>query len=427
MTQETSIFEKPVAVPDDLARTAREKAWPGGVLERALQLRMSRADIEMWLNDDDTTPDQIAEFLDRRDAYLHGTVRVREATWADDEQLADLFLHAPEELGDWEVAVERSPNPFAQFRLQKHASVQLVEDRGVILAAAGHSSRNTMVEGKQVCAHIATAWRVRKGFRGAGYSRLLQTMAGVWSSWFGAVNYWYMRSNNVGAFGWLKAVRPDIAEQVEETGGSPPGLPVTVHHIQARPFAGDASGIRGATPEDVGACLELIGRTHDGLDFFDPPDEEWFRQRLDDPMWGPKTPWWPRVYSWDDYFVLEDGGRIVACAGLWDRGANVREAWTNASTGERFVTERTALMDYGYADGQADAMARLIAFLLGRTNDLGRGELMAAVEHTPALLERLEPLLPTTEARSLAYDSPRRYDIDLDVKVTRPYTDLAYW
>ena len=428
MTTDVSIFDRPIEVPEELSRRAAEKGWPDALLMRMLELRVARIDIDFWL--DDERPDsqeRCTAGLDRREQLMFGTMRVREATWTDDEPLADLYANAAERIGDWEVTVERSPYPFAQFRLQEHPNIQVLEDRGIFFAVGAHSGRNTIVDGKRVSTHIPSAWRVRNGFRGKGYSNLLRSSGGPACAWFGIVTYYYVRSGNVGADAWLKALRPDMAVDDAGGNGKQPGRPVTVYHIKARPFDDDATGIRGGRRSDTRRCIALINRTHRGLDFFRPYSEEFLQQRLDDPAWGPKPTFWASVYTWDDYFVLEEEGRIVACAGLWDHGKNIRERWLNTKDGERFVVDRTALMDFGFSEGREDAMVRLIEFLLGRTQELGRDELMAPVEQLPAVVERLAPFEPATEIRELRVDPEQGEGIDLDVNVRKPYTDLAYW
>ena len=426
-TEGLSIVERPVEVPLKLERVARKKGWTDGLLRRALELRVCREDVDWWLTHD-TTVEQIERILGRQERLTTGTLRAREATWADDEALADLYANAPEEIGDWEVTVERSPYPFAQFRLQEHANIQVVEDRGVILGAAAHSGRNTVIDGQRVSTHVATAWRVRKDCRGMGFSGLLQSTSGPACAWFGLVSYWYVRSGNYDALGWIRAVRPDLTSAGEEPTADLPGLPVTVHHFQGRLFDGDPAGIRRGRRSDTRRCVSLINRTHRGLDFFRPYSDEYLQQRLDDPTWGPKPDFWVSVYTWDDFYVLEEEGRIVACGGLWDQGRHMREVWHHKETGERHVVERTALMDYGYAEGREDAMARLLQYFIGRTHELGRHELMAPIEQLPPLVEGMAGCEPVEETRAMSVDPPPREEgFDLDIQVTRPYTDLAYW
>lgn len=426
-----ALISRPVDVPDTLVEQAREKGWPDGLVARALQCRVTQYDVEFWISHD-TPSAEVERFCGWREQLLTGTIHVREATWQDGEAVADLYANSPEQIGEWQVTVERSPNPFAQFRLQEHVNMQLVDDRGVIFAAAVHSSRNTIVQGKRVGAHIASAWRVREGYRGQGYSSYLRVMGGPFASWFGIVNYWYMRSGNFGAVGWIKALRPDMNEQLSAAGENMPGMPVTVHHFRAQPFdpstslRASATGIRPARRSDTRACIRLINRTHRGLDLFRPYTAEFLHERLDSPFWGPKPEFWQVVYSWDNYFVFEEGGKIIACAGLWDRGQDVREVWRHPSGEERTI-ETTALMDFGYAEGREDALARLLDYFLGLTNDLGRDALMAPIERLPALVERMAPYEPAEEQRKLLADVYKDSQVQVDVKVRRPYTDLAYW
>ncbi len=427
MTAELSIFERPIEVPEEFERRARERGWPDGLVRRALELRIERAGVESWLAQDRPTAQEIQQFLDRWERLMIGTMRVREATWGDGEALADLYANSPEEIGDWEVTVERSPYAFAQFRLQEHVNIQVLEDRGIILAAAAHSGRNTVVDGKRLTVHIPTAWRVRKECRGQGYSNLLRVAGGPACAWFGMVSYFYVRSGNFDAVNWIKALRPDLADASRERNGEMPGLSVTVHHLKAQPFPGDASGIRRARRSDTRRCVALINRTHRGLDLFRPYSDEFLQMRLDDPIWGPKPEFWVSVYGWEDYCVLEEAGRIIACAGLWDRGRHMREVWRHKETDERQVIERTALMDFGYADGREDAMARLLGYLIGRTSELGRRELMAPIEQLPELVERMAPYGPVGETRTMSVDTMDEQGVELGVRVTRPYTDLAYW
>jgi hypothetical protein len=179
----------------------------------------------------------------------------------------------------------------------------------------------------------------------------------------------------------------------------------------------------------VTRCVQLINRTHRGQDLFRPYSEEFLQIRLDDPSWGPKPEFWEQVYGWPDYFVLEEDGRVVACAGLWDKGKNVRESWVHKETGERRLLESTALMDFGYATGREEAMARLISFLVGRTQELERGFLVAPLEHLPKVKRLLTDHEPTTETRALHFQifDEKADNWSVDGSLKKVYTDLAYW
>jgi hypothetical protein len=163
-----------------------------------------------------------------------------------------------------------------------------------------------------------------------------------------------------------------------------------------------------------------VNRTHDGLDLFRPYTTERLSDRLDEGYWGARAPWLPYVYGWKDFFVLESGGRVRACAGLWDRGRDQRDHLRHRSTGEERTISHAALMDWGFEPGAESAMLELLDFLVGRAHALGRTYLLAPLEPLRELAKRAEIFEPVPERRYLRWPLT-------DPAVTRPYTDLAYW
>ena len=420
--EEHPLFHEPVAVPDHLDRMARERGWPAGLLERALSLRVPHADLDAWLRNERMEPAFVSWQLDALARVFDGPLRLREATWRDGEALADLYAHAPETVRDWRLVVERGPNPYAQFRLQEHPNLQVVECRGILLGAAAHACRNTYIGGERYSVHFMSAWRVREGFRGYGLSNLLRSAAGPGTAWFGPVTYWYERIDNASA-GWLEKMRT----MAESRDNKVDGLTASVHLFERQPEpSASARAIRPLRPDDVPRCVELINSTHAGLDLFRPYTAELLEIHLDDPSWGPKPDFIPRVYGWDDAWVVEDGGSVIACGGLWDRGRDVREVWTSDAGDERTIAP-TALLDWGHAEGHADAMADLVRFFLGRTAELGRSHLLAPFEHAPDVLAALAPLMPVVETRALRCMGFNDQTLRVEAQLTRPYTDLAYW
>jgi hypothetical protein len=402
MANEPPIFQEPIETPEELQQAAREQGWPEGLLDRACELRVRRSEIDRWLRRGMGYWRRAQKLLDRRERLIGGTLRVREATWKDDEAIADLYANSPENVGEWELTVERSPYPFAQFRLQENASIQVIEDRGVILAAISHSARNTLVGAKRVTVQIESAWRTREDARGQRLGRLLRTEPRRALGWEALATYYYRRQ------------------------GGRKQRAATVHCFPSRPFSGQTDGIRLARRSDARRCVALVNRTHRGLDLFRPYTGEYLQGKLDDTYWGPKPDSWVAVYGWQDYYVLEETGRIIACAGLWDRGRHVREVWRHKTAGKSRVVENTALMDFGYAEGREDVMARLIAYLIGATHDLGRGQLMAPLQFLPSVVEALAGYEPVKETRPIYWQATGAAKA-LNVTLTRPYVDLAYW
>jgi len=100
---------------------------------------------------------------------------------------------------------------------------------------------------------------------------------------------------------------------------------------------------------------------------------------------------------------------------------------SSATPGARPVVESTALMDFGFAEGREDALARLLGYLVGVMETLGRVQLMAPLEFLPSVREHLEDYEPGTETRALYWQSDATLKKLGVTKLTRPYTDLAYW
>jgi hypothetical protein len=204
-------------------------------------------------------------------------------------------------------------------------------------------------------------------------------------------------------------------------------LTATVHHLTAAAGGRRDPRVRPIRLADLARCVELINRTHCGLDLFRPYGVEFLRSRLDDLFWGPKPPFVPSVYGWDEMSVLEEDGEVVACGGLWDRARDVRERWHHRETGEKRFVDVTCLMDFGFADGRADAMAALIGHHLATTTELGRSALCAPLEFDHDVLVELEWAKPECETRVLETMGFSMDDMRVESTITRPYTDLAYW
>jgi hypothetical protein len=399
-------------------------AWPEGLMDRVLALRGDREVIEQWLDTGFPTPDMLEAWVTAQEMQHDATLVARQATWEDVGLLVDLCANAPEDVDGWTVTVERSPNPYAQFRLQEHPSVIVLEDLRVALGMAVHSVRNTYIAGERTSAHQMSGWRIRDGFRGLGLSRLLQNAPGPGASWFGLVTYWFVRSGNASST-WISKVVEDMEDRPTGFEVGSDTLTASVWYF-GEPERGERSvRVRNLEDDDIDTCLSLINRTHSGLDLFRPYSEEYFDQRMSDPSWGPKPFFYPEVYGRPDYRVLEVDGTVVACAGLWDRGRDLREVW--ATDTERFVVDPTAVMDFGYAEGHEQQMAELLSHLLAESATLGRSGMLASLEYLPDVAAATEHLGPRQETRQLhvmPFSSP---DLKVDLAITRPYIDLAYW
>jgi GNAT superfamily N-acetyltransferase len=417
--------EKPSAAPN-LQEAARERGWPDGLLERALELRVPLRTVEGWLRGPWSDVEYVRRRLEWHERLTFGTLRGREATPSDNDAFSELFANAPEEVGEWEIYTERSPNAFAQFRLQERVTVLVLEEGGRLIATCAFAPHKVLVAGKRLSVHYGQALRVHKDFRRQGYGDQVRSL-----SWAIDVarpthaQYDYTRSQNFAVVNWWKKYVPTFFDDVPQREGAVPGIPVTVMQYPARPFDGDARGIRRVRPADIARCVGLINATHRGLDLFRPYSTAFLSDRLDDGYWGEPPPggWfhgWPHVYGWEDYCVLEEDGRVVACAGLWDKGRDMRDRWRHKETSEEKTVSTAAVLDFGFAPGREDAMERLLRYLMGETARLGRDYLAIPLDWLPALAERLEPCEPVAETRSLRWGLR-------EPEITRPYTDLSYF
>jgi hypothetical protein len=219
---------------------------------------------------------------------------------------------------------------------------------------------------------------------------------------------------------WNRKFMPDVAS-VPKRQDEVPGMPVTVMQYPARARTDAGAGVRPARVEDLGRCAALINRTHAGRDLFRPYTLPALMERLDAGLSGAfRAPYRP-PYALEDFFVIEDRGEIVACAGLWDRGRDAHERWRHRETGEERVVAVTALLDFGFAPARADALARLIDHLAGITHDLGRDYLVAPLETLPDVAGLLTHRDPVQETRYLQWRAER------PALTPPPYIDLVYW
>lgn len=422
---ESDVFEV-LPATDEQREQATAAGWPDGLLDRILALRWPQWRVDLYLSFRGfPNPEMIdAEVRDRE--RLADGLSAREATWEDDERLSDLFANASERIGDWDVIVERSPNPYAQQRMQENAHVKILTERGVALGVNAYSGRSSIVDGQRLSVGWMGGWRIRNGFRRLGYSNLLMNAPGSSANVFGMVTYWYVRVDNETAKSWI-ASRVTELQDDRGAGRAVAKLTATVHHFAPSENARRDPRVRRIAPADIDRCVELINRTHSGLDLFRPYSAAFLEGRLDDLFWGPKPPFVPTVYGWDDMVVLVDNDEVVACCGQWDRGRDVRERWRHRDTGEERLVDATYVLDMGYAEGREDALAALLGHLLVRTAELGRATQVVALEFLPDVLSSITWAVPESETRSLetmGFNSP---EVRIDAKINRPYTDLGYW
>jgi len=358
--------------------------------------------------------------LDWADKLLNGNIRFRQITVTDDDAFRELWANSPEQIGEWDVTVERGANAFAQFELQERPVLNALFDGPLMVACVSFSLRRTVVAGRWITVRYGQSMRVHKDHRRHGYANWVRSLP--WAIGLvqpTQIQYDYIRGRNMEMERWNRSHMPQV-DSVPKRDDEVPGIPVTVAQYTANASVAEAPGVRTATADDVERCVALINRTHGARDLFRPYTGDFLFDRLE--PWAPPMGAWPqRVYTWSDFYVVERGGEIVACAGLWDRGRDVSERWRHRETGAERVTTASALLDIGHAEGHADALASLIEHLIGVTHELGRDYLVAPIETLPEVAALLSSRDSVPETRYLQW----RGD---DPPLTTPaHLDLAYW
>ena len=365
--------------------------------------------------------DRVEAQIGWHERLRHGDLRGRQATMGDNEGFAALWSNSPERIGDWEITTERGPDAFAQYKLQENVTLTVFAVGHELVASVSWSRRNVYVAGKRLTVTYGQALRVHDSFRRQGYGDQVRRLP--WPAAATRPNdtqYDIMRSQNFAVVNWWTKYNPDFFDATPKNKDKVPGLPISVAQLPARPGRGEARGIRPAGREDLARCVELVNRTHRDLDLFRPYSEDFLEGTLDEHFWSERPDFYQTIYGWRDYHVLEEDGRIIACAGLWDRGRDVRERWRHAKGDRERTISDTNLLDWGYQEGAEEAMVRLVDHLLGRTHDLERDHLVIGLDHQERLAAALEGYEPVSEERFLRWSMP-------DVPMTRPYTDLRYW
>jgi hypothetical protein len=415
-------------IGEALARIAKERGWTPELTRRVAEMRVPIAELNSW-GWTGLSLEQTAAQLKWYERLTLGDLRGREAAYTDNDAFSDLWADSPEEIGEWEVTVERGPDAFAQFKLQENVHLPVLALGTQLIACCGFSRRNVLIAGRRVSVVYGQALRVRRSARRMGYGDQVRRLGGSPAIARPAIGqYDIMRAQNFAVISWWQKFVPDVLENVPKREGSVPGIAVSVAQFPALKISDRDTAIRPARREDLPVCVELINRTHRGTDLFRPYDVDCLENTLDEGFWGgsstptgnPSLDWWKSIYGWRDYFVLEEGGRVIACAGLWDRGRDVRERWRRVGATEARTIASACVLDFGFAEGAEAAMARLLRSFVGRAHELGRDNLLVPLDHLLKLAAELESLTPELDTRVLRWNNK-------DPAITRPYTDLRYW
>jgi hypothetical protein len=396
-----------------------ERGLPAALLREARALRLPEGQLRnmlFW----NAPVERIELELKWAEQLLSGKIRFRQVTISDNDAFCELWANAPEEIGEFDVIAERGPNAFAQFELQERPVINALFDGTTMVACVSFSLRNTVAGGRRLSVRYGQAMRVHKDHRRHGYANWVRSLP--WAIGLAMpteVQYDYIRARNMTMERWNRKNMP-VLDSVPKREEDVPGIPVTVLQFPAKSI-GASKGIRTARPDDVERCVDLINRTHAGRDLFRPYTPEFLADRLHPRYAPPGAPASTPVYCFDDFYVIERGGAIVACAGAWDRGRDGREHWRHRETGNERVISVVSMLDIGFAARHEDALAALIEHLVGVSHELGRDYLVAPLESMPDVAALLAGHEPAPDTRYMQWRT------ETPALNTPAHLDLVYW
>jgi ribosomal protein S18 acetylase RimI-like enzyme len=276
---------------------------------------------------------------------------VREATVADNDSLIALELQSPVRIGDVEEFFDRSPDAFANHRVQGEHRVVLGELDGSVVGVMAGVVHEPVIQGQPhrlVYIHRA---RVHPDFHHRGVAWALSNDLFAWGRERGAEGPYYL-------------IAPENERSIAFGGRAGRRWPVDVTLLDFD--VSEAQGQPEAVPENqLGEAVRLVNMTHAGEDFFEPLTLKSLAARLSRDS----------QYSIDNFRGIFEGGTLVAVGGLWDKGATTERIHVERATGVTTRSRGAAVVDWGWASGRKDAFAELLRGLAAQARARGRSTL----------------------------------------------------
>jgi hypothetical protein len=300
--------------------------------------------------------------------------RIRRARPSDNDALIELERRVRLDLGATVLTFDRSPDFFAQHRLQEHPLVLVAEEAGepvAVMAGAWHDTRLGGRDQRLLYIHKA---RVPAERHGTGLAAALALELGRRGRRWGVENgYWFIGPGNARATAF--AQKGGLASIVATVG---------LLHFDTTREAGARGRLRPVAPTEAKAVVDLLNRTHGGQELFRPYTVGSLSRRLC------RSP----EYGWGHLFGVDEGGELAAVVGLWDQGRSLRVTSFDKATGQTHTVSRAAVADYGFRRGAGEALAALLREAAAVAGSWGRQEVMMTVSASsplPGLLADLRP------------------------------------
>ncbi len=308
---------------------------------------------------------------------LTASFSVREATAADNEALLELERSSPLDLGNAELAMDRSPDYFASFSLQDDARVMVAEEDGRLIGVCAAAWHRVPLLGRPRALLYIQKGRVRPEFHRRRISSVL-----IWA----LMDSWRARRKPFDSAYWLISADNSASLTAVQRGGMRL-WPCALHLVDLDTEAGPRTQVDAVRlgPERAEEVVAILNRTHTGKELFAPYTEERLQARLT------RTP----EYGWQNWWGIEGkAGRLLAVAGLLDLGRWWGATRRVKASGEETTSSGASVFDFGYAEGGEQRMVELLDHLLGIAASWGRDHLSIHLDPDDGLY----PFLPA-EAR----------------------------
>src|SRR5258707_12064804 len=164
-------------ISEELSRIAKERGWPPDLTQRVAAMRVPIAELNSW-GWSGLSLEQTAAQLAWHERLTSGDLRGRDAAYTDNDAFSDLWADSPEEIGEWEIPVERGPDAFAQFKLQENVHLPVLALGPQLIACCGFSRRTVLIAGRRVSVVYGQALRVRRSARRMGYGDQVRRLGG---------------------------------------------------------------------------------------------------------------------------------------------------------------------------------------------------------------------------------------------------------
>lgn len=291
---------------------------------------------------------------------------IREATQSDNAALIDLELRSPLFVNETRESYDRSPDFFACHRLQGEHKVLLAEANGRPVGVMGGVMQRPVIQGQARCLVYIQRARVDPEFQGQKVAWSLANELFTWSHELGAEGPYYL-------------IAPGNERSVAFGGRAGRRWPLEVRLMAFDVSAATASGaqalVDGVTEGQLSEVAALVNSMHTGEDFFEPLTVESFRKRLGrDPQYGP-----------EHLRSVTGGGKLVAAAGFWDKGATTEQIHLDLATGVETRSRGAVVTDWGWAPGYEGAFANLLRGLAAEARALGRDRVVIC-EPSPGII-----------------------------------------